>query len=59
MTKATAIKTIEKLPKNFTIDELVEQLIFIEKVEAGLKDVADGKIYSTKEARKKLKKWSK
>ncbi len=59
MNKTTAIKTINELPSNFSMDELFEKLLFIEKVEEGIKDADSGNLYSTKEAKKKLKKWLK
>ncbi|MHB8260987.1 MAG: hypothetical protein ACYDCN_11280 [Bacteroidia bacterium] len=59
MNRTTAIKTIEKLPSNFSIDELFEELLFIQKVEEGIKDADNGKVFATQEAKKKLKKWLK
>ncbi len=59
MNKAVALKTLKKLPTDFSVDELFEKLLFVQKVEEGIKDAEDGKVYSTKEARKKLKKWLK
>ena len=37
LTKVRVKKSIENLPDSFTIDELIDQLIFIEKVEEGIK----------------------
>ena len=59
MNKTTALKTIKEFPAHFSIDELFEKLVFIEKVEEGIKDADNGKLYSTKEAKKNLKKWLK
>jgi hypothetical protein len=59
MNKATAIKTIEKLPSDFSMDELFEKLLFVQKVEEGMKDADKGKVFSASEAKKKLKKWLK
>lgn len=36
LTNSNVIKTISNFPDNFTLDELVEKLIFIDKVERGL-----------------------
>lgn len=36
LTKSNVIKTISTFPDNFILDELVEKLIFIDKVERGL-----------------------
>ncbi|MFT4758688.1 MAG: hypothetical protein ACI9XO_004769 [Paraglaciecola sp.] len=51
--KEKVLKTIESLPTEFSIDDLVECLIILEKVETGLKQVAEGKTFSTEEASKK------
>ena len=37
LTKNTVRQSIDNLPDSFTIDELIDQLIFIEKVEEGIK----------------------
>ena len=36
LTKDNVIKTISMFPDNFTLDELVDRLIFMDKVEKGL-----------------------
>jgi len=37
ITKEKLNKTLRSLPDSFTIDELIDQLIFIEKVEEGIR----------------------
>lgn len=59
LTKQVLKQTIDKLPASFTIDELLDKLIFIEKVNEGLKQSEQGKTVSKKEAEKKLSKWLK
>jgi hypothetical protein len=59
LTKAQLLSTVKNLPESFTIDELLEHLVFIQKVETGLKQSQKGKVYSETEAKKKLKKWLK
>ena len=59
LTKAQLLSTVKKLPESFTIDELLEHLIFIQKVETGLKQSKKNQVYSETEAKKKLKKWLK
>jgi len=46
LTKTKLIEQIEKFPEGFSIDELVERLILIEKVELGLKQSENGEIIS-------------
>jgi len=59
LTKSKLKKTLENLPENFSIDELIEQLIFIEKVEEGLEQSRSGKTIYNEEVRKIIDKWSK
>jgi predicted transcriptional regulator len=59
ITKTQIINTLDKLPHNLTIDQVIDQLIFIEKVQKGLDDSAKGKVNTKEQAKKKLAKWLK
>ena len=59
LTKSKLKKSINNLPESFTIDELIDQLIFIEKVEQGLKQSEEGKVIPHDEVGKIIEKWSK
>ena len=59
ITKTHLISTLEKLPENLTIDQVIDHIIFIEKVQKGLEDSENGRVYTNEEARKKLSKWLK
>jgi len=59
ITKSHLISTLEKLPENLTIDQVIDHIIFVEKVQKGLEDSENGRVYSNEEARKKLSKWLK
>ncbi len=59
ITKTQIINSLDKLPENLTIDQVVDHLIFIEKVQKGLEDSANGRINTKEEAKQKLKKWYK
>ncbi|MEI8049784.1 MAG: hypothetical protein WCI92_20600 [Bacteroidota bacterium] len=60
LTKDKIRKTIDTLPdESLSIEEVVERLILLDKVEQGLQDVQDGKVHSTEEVRKKLERWLK
>jgi len=58
LTKNTVRQSIDNLPDSFTIDELIEQLIFIEKVEEGIKQSDEGKTFSNDEVKGMIEKWS-
>jgi toxin ParE1/3/4 len=43
ITKTQIINTLDKLPENLTIDQVIDHLIFLEKVQKGLDDSASGR----------------
>lgn len=58
MNKTKVIETLESLPEEFSTEELMDKLLFIEKVEQGMKDVEEGKVISIEEAKNRLNnKW--
>lgn len=59
LTKENLKKTIDTLPDNLTVDEVIDKIILLDKIEQGLKDVEDGKVYTTTEVKEKLNKWLK
>ena len=59
LTKEKIKKSLDSLPDNLTIDQVIDRIIMLDKIEKGLKDVEDGNVYSTEEAKAKLSKWLK
>ncbi len=57
MKKSDAIDAINKMPKEFDIEQLIEKLVFIEKVEDGLKQAKAGKTVPHEEVRELVGKW--
>jgi len=49
-------KQLEKLPKEFSLDALVEQFIIVQKIEKGLKDSDEGKTISEDELDQEVQK---
>lgn len=49
LTKTRLFKEIDKFPEEFSIEDLVERLIFIEKVENGIRQSETGNIISEEE----------
>lgn len=47
------------MPDQFSIDELMDKLILLQKIETGLEQSKKDEVYTTKEAKEMLKKWSK
>jgi len=59
LTRSKVIQSVNDLPESFTIDELIDRLIFIEKVEQGLKQAEEGKVIPHEDVKKIIEKWSK
>jgi len=56
LTKTVVKKQLEKLPKEFSLDALVEQFIIVQKIEKGLKDSDEGKTISEDELDQEVQK---
>ena len=48
---------LDKMPDEFTLDELVERLIVLDKIEKGLSQSALGNVVSEEELDKTVDKW--
>ncbi len=57
--KQTAIKAIEQLPDEASYEDIMDRLLFMKKVEAGLEDIRQGRVVSHEEAKERLAKWLK
>lgn len=55
--KTTLIEQIDCFPAVFTIDELIERLLLIEKIERGKKQSDNGEEVSEPELDKEIDKW--
>ncbi|MEQ8909003.1 MAG: hypothetical protein RIC95_07410 [Vicingaceae bacterium] len=59
ISKATLKSQLENFPDEFEVDDLIERLLLIQKIEKGEKDISEGRTYSHKEVEKMISKWSK
>ena len=59
LTKDKVRKTIDRLPENFTVDQIVEKLVILNRIEEGLKDIEEGRVFTTDQVKKELKTWLK
>ncbi|HOO09645.1 MAG TPA: hypothetical protein PKW06_06875 [Cyclobacteriaceae bacterium] len=57
MKRDKAIETIKELPQEFDLDELIERLVFVEKVEKGLAQLDEGKTVPHDQVKELTKKW--
>jgi predicted transcriptional regulator len=59
MTKEKVMAAVEKMPLDFNLDELIEKLIIIEKIDQGLKEIDEGKGIPHSEVKKRIDEWKK
>jgi hypothetical protein len=57
MRRDKAIETLKEFPQEFELEELIERLVFVEKVEKGLQQIDQGKTVSQEQLREMSKKW--
>lgn len=51
------METVKDLPQEFDLEELIERLIFMEKIEKGLQQIEDGKTVPHEQVKEIIKKW--
>ena len=59
LTKSIVTAAINDLPEKFTLDEIIQRMYLLHKIEKARQKSKEGKTYSTTEAKKKLQKWLK
>ncbi len=59
MNKSTVIRTLNELPQKFDLEEFLERLIVIQKIDKGLEDAETGKTISHDKVKKMIAKWNK
>lgn len=59
MQKETILAALSDMPAQVTLDEVVERLIFIEKIEEGLAELDRGEFKTQEEVEQLAKSWRK
>jgi hypothetical protein len=57
ITKEHLLQSIKDLPESFSLDELLDRIILLQKIEIGLVQSASNQVFTTEEAKEKLKRW--
>jgi hypothetical protein len=57
LTKEKLLATIHGLPNEFSVEELFERVLLLQKVEKGMEQSRNKEGVDTAEARKRLQKW--
>jgi predicted transcriptional regulator len=47
------------MPESFTVDQVVEELVILNKIEEGLKDIEENRVFTTNQVKQELKAWLK
>jgi len=56
-TKDAVLELIRRLPENVSLPEIMAELYFKQKVDAGLRELDEGRGISHEQAREQMKKW--
>jgi hypothetical protein len=59
LTKTHLLQTLKSLPEQFSMDDLLDKIMLIEKIEIGLDQSRSGQTLTTEEAKEKLNTWLK
>lgn len=57
LTKEKVYKSLNEMPDKFSLEELMDSLILLNKIELGLSQSEKGQITSDEQLDEKLKKW--
>ena len=55
ITKDKAIEVIKSLPEEFSIEELMDRLILLNKIETGLRQADRGETFTTDQAKRVIR----
>jgi hypothetical protein len=57
MKRDKVLETIKEFPQEFELEELIERLVFVEKIEKGLQQIKEGKTVAHDQVKDVTKKW--
>ena len=57
ISKEKLIQVINKMPEKFSIEDVIEELVLLSKIEQGLNDVESGRVYTDSIVAGKMEKW--
>ena len=59
ITKTQIINALDGLPENLTIEQVIDRIIFMDKVQKGIDDSENNRVNTKDQAKQKLGKWFK
>ena len=57
LTKEKVIESIKQLPEKFSLEEIIERIFLLEKIEIGIAQSNEGKLISEDDLEKALPAW--
>ena len=57
LTKTKVLKTIKQLPGEFSLDEIIDRIILLEKIGIGIAQAERGEVISHEDVQKEIDKW--
>ena len=57
--KENIIEMIKTLPNDVSMEDIIEAIYIRQKIQKGLKDSEEGRLFTHEEAKERLKKWLK
>lgn len=55
--KQEVAKLLERLPENCSLEDIQYHLYVLQKIEQGIKDAEEGRVYTQEEVEKMMSKW--
>ena len=55
VTKKALLKSVREMPDQVSVEELIDRVLLLSKIERGLEQSAKGEVLSTADARKRLR----
>ena len=59
LTKELVYSSLKDMPDSFELDDLIERLIFMEKIKTGMEQIGEGKTKTHDEVKKMVESWRK
>jgi predicted transcriptional regulator len=57
MKREKVMETVKEFPQEFELEDLIERLVFVEKIEKGLEQIKEGKTVPHEQVKELIKKW--
>jgi hypothetical protein len=59
ISKEALLKTLQEMPEQINVEDLLQRIILLQKIETGLAQSDNRNVISTDELKKEILKWSK